>query len=91
MRKYTPSQRKQIYLMAADKIKNKQDRFCCIAIKSTVNVDVECWMSSVELFREFPEIRRLRPDDGMFYGAWWHANDRKARIVALQFCAEMCK
>lgn len=96
---YTKGERREIYLKAAELI--KQETFCCHAIKAVTGIEIDetCHIGgmvdrqNVFIQKYFPEFFLFKPTgEEIEYKAIysWHFNGGSARVNALLLCAEMC-
>lgn len=78
----------QVFRDAAEKVVSKTEGFACAALESLAG---EC---AIPDYLDFLSVHfkpeTLRADDS-WWGLPWEYEEREARILALLFCAEMCK
>lgn len=88
---YTKEKRKEIYLMAADRLEGSVSEFACDALMNTMRLDyTQCFSSVIK--KDLPEFYLFKPK--IYYDSyvesWWEHGDKEPRINCLLLCAEMC-
>jgi hypothetical protein len=85
---YSPKERRDIYLKAAELIYSQKEDYCCDAIREVCVV----YLTTYEISEHLPEFWLLHPDPLNHFFIWFNGdNSREERITALLLAAELCK
>jgi hypothetical protein len=88
----TKREREQIYRRAAEMIFCGRSTFCCDAIVFAMqDMNIEYWFMLAQK-SDFEELYMFDPKhkkEGLTL--WWKSGSYEPRILALLFCAQMCK